>query len=232
MPLFGSFGRENIIDRFAGEGVTNQITEGVFDGIDASVGNVITSPDIKTIPELARDSFKEAFPGEQTVSTDIGSAEGQAKALDYLKNKGPFQTAIKQNVQQGINRVREPALEKTGNAAVRQGVKAFGPQAMRMAKQRLAGIGARTLAGSAASGGLAAPLMTAWAVGDYIDTGIAITTGKNIGQWATDPEKNRGRSGAKRAIEAERAQRSQIEEDSASAFGSPFGDPFADPFRN
>ena len=171
MPLFGSFGRENIIDRFAGEGVTNQITEGVFDGIDSGLGNVISSPDTKTIPELGRDLITEAIPGEQNISSDIGSTEGKTKAVAYLNANGPLQAAVKQNVQAGIGRVREPASEKFGNAALRQGVKTFGNKALRKAGERLTAMGVRTAAGSAASGGIGAPLMAAWAGADLLDTG-------------------------------------------------------------
>ena len=220
MPLFGSFGRENIIDRFAGEGVTDQISQGTFDGVDAGIGNVISSPDTKTIPELGRDLVREAIPGEQNVSLDIGSTEGKLKAAAYLNANGPLQSVVKQNVQEGIGRIREPASEKIGNLAVRQGVKAFGGKALRKAGEKLAAIGLRTATGSTATAGLGAPLMVAWAGADLVDTGIAVGTGKSIGDWANNPEYIRGRSGAKRGVEYDSDLEDQISADTERPFGS------------
>jgi len=221
MPLFGSFTRQNpLTETLENSGLGDDVKGAAFDGIDAAVGNVISAPNIKTIPELGRDLIYEAFPGPQQTSLDIGSQEANLKASDYLRKQGPLKSSVKQGVQKQAGNLRETGLEKGANALARSGTKAFSNKLLRKAGERLAATTARTAAGTAASGGLLAPLLGVWAGADYVDTGISIATGKSIGDWAQNPEKIRGRSGAQRAIEEERMIRDEMTANEERPFGT------------
>ena len=221
MPLFGSFTRQNpLTETLEDSGLGDDVRGAAFDGIDAAVGNVISSPNIKTIPELGRDVIYEAFPGPQKTRLDLGSDEANLKAVDYAIKEGPLKSSVKQGVQRQAGNLRETGFEKAGNALVRRGTQAVSNKLLRKAGERVAATTARAAAGTAASGGLLAPLLGVWAGADYVDTGIAIATGKSIGDWAQNPEKIRGRSGAQRAIEEERMIRDEMTADEERPFGT------------
>jgi len=170
-----------------------KIKDGILSGLDASVGNVASDPNLKTITEFGRDFAIEALPGDQKTGLDSSYGEGTLKKAGQLANKGLLQAGVHANTQKQAGRVRENVAEKAGGVAGR----------------RLAKAGARWAAGTTASGGTLALPLGIWAAADTIDTGVQLVTGKGVLEHARNPGRIRGRSGAKRAENARRARRNK-----------------------
>ena len=144
---------------------------------------------------FVRDVAIESLPGDQRVSLDnpvFGTGERAVTAAKGLTGGNLVGAGVRNNANVQAGRVRETLAEKGLGAGIRKAGTAIAA--------RIPSVAGRIAAGSSASAGILAPVMSAWGAYDLADVGVEAATGKSIGDWAQNPNKIRGRSGAQRAI--------------------------------
>ena len=160
-------------------------------GLDASVGNIVSDPNFKTITEFGRDFVIEALPGDQRTGLDQSYGEGMIKTGVGLRDTGLINTGIKRHTQKHAGNLRETAAEKTLGAGLRKAGSVFA--------KRIPAMASKVAAGTAGSAGALAIPMGIWAAADTLDTAVQAATGRTILDHANDPGRIRGRYGAKLA---------------------------------
>jgi hypothetical protein len=179
---------ELLVMDFLGRGLT-----AIGTGLDAAVGNVATNPSLNNTLGLVRDLAIETLPGDQRTNLDVNFGEGTVKTGASLRDRGLYDTGVHRNVQAQAGNLRETAVEKGLNHGVRKAGGVFG--------RRIPAMIGKLTTGTAASGGVMALPLGIWAAGDVLDTAAEAITGRGILDHAQNPERVRGRSGAKRAME-------------------------------
>ena len=164
----------------------------VSSGLDASVGNIASDPTFKTIAEFGRDFTIEALPGDQRTGLDQSYGEGMIKTGVALRDTGLVNTGIKRHTQKHAGSLRETAAEKTLGAGLRK--------AGTVLAKRIPAMASKVAAGTAGSAGALAIPMGVWAAADTLDTAVQAATGRTILEHAEDPNRIRGRYGAKHGL--------------------------------
>ena len=157
MPnLFTAVTNNPFVQRMAGS---------LFSGVDAASGNTITDPNPGNVLSAARDLIIEALPGDQKTNLDnpFSGQESIVKKGSHLRKGDLASTAVHTNTARQVGRAREKSMEGLRNRVISN------------IARRAPGIIARTGTGTAASGGIAAPALTAWGaydLGDAISEGV------------------------------------------------------------
>ena len=165
-------------------------------GADAAFGGYMSGKNNPmSTAGFVRDIAIESLPGDQRVSLDnpvFGTGNRTISAANDISAGDIVGAGVRNQSNVRAGKVREGIAENVLGAGIRKAGSAIA--------KKIPGVAAKIAAGSSASAGVLAPVMAAWGAYDLADTGVAAATGKSIGEWAVEPAKIRGRSGAQRAI--------------------------------
>ena len=163
----------------------------VRSGLNAALGDVFVDPTAKNVGGFVRDVAIETLPGDQRTNLDVNFGEGTVKTGVSLRDRGLVETGIHRHTQSRVGNVRETVAEKGLGAGLRKAGAVFG--------KRIPAMVGKVTTGTAASGGALALPMGIWAAGDVLDTAAEAITGRSLIDHAQNPNKIRGRWGAKHA---------------------------------
>ena len=150
-------------------------------GADAATGGNILSPTPGSVVKAGVETLIEGLPGNQTTSMDSGAAKRGINSASSVASGGDIADAAIQNqVATRFNKVREKGSEAIFNAGLRRAVPAVA-----------------RFAASAPAKAVLGPIGVGLAAYDVADAGITAITGRDIHSHAVNPERVRGRYGAK-----------------------------------
>ena len=161
-------------------------------GLNKATGEVATNFSLGNAVRSLSEMAYEALPGNQKTSMDYSQGERFVNtAQDVTQGANLANTAVRNQTGVSASKFREKGLEAAGKRGLVSAGKFLG--------SRLPAIGAKFAAGTAASGGVMAPVMAVVGAGDLLNVGVEAVTGRGILDHAQNPEPVRGRYGAKKA---------------------------------
>ena len=153
----------------------------IIRGADASTAGNILTPSAGNALKFGTETLIEGLPGNQVTSMDTGGAKRGINSAAAVTSGGDIADAAIQNqAAVRFNKIREKGSEALFNAGLRKAAPAV----------------ARFAASAPVKAALG-PVGVGLATYDVVDAGVTALTGRDIHSHAVDPERVRGRWGAK-----------------------------------